>query len=186
MTSGLSAGAKPSSSRAALYRWVFCAVVAAVSLAVDLYTKQWAWDTLRAPGGRPIMLWDPTLELAFVLNTGTAFSLVEEIRQPWVMVPLAGLVVAYIVFLTVRLEKPSWWHLVGTGLIVAGAIGNLHDRFVRFDPMGRPGVVDFVKVNFPWGGSWPSFNVADAILVVGVCLVMLGLRGRDAAGSLTS
>jgi signal peptidase II len=67
-------------------------------------------------------------------------------------------------------------------MILAGALGNLHDRFFRADELGRPGVVDFIKVHYPWGGSWPNFNVADALLVVGVALMLLwGTRPEPAA-----
>ena len=32
------------------------------------------------------------------------------------------------------------------------------------------GKVDFIKINYPWGGSWPTFNVADVLVFVGVAL----------------
>jgi lipoprotein signal peptidase len=48
------------------------------------------------------------------------------------------------------------------GVLLGGALGNLIDR-IRFGA-----VIDFVDV--PW---WPTFNVADAAIVVGVGLVLL-------------
>ncbi len=68
--------------------------------------------------------------------------------------------------------------LAGAGMIVGGALGNLYDRLFRVDELGQHGVVDFIRVNFPWGGSWPNFNVADAVLVVGLLLLLWSLRGR--------
>jgi signal peptidase II len=50
------------------------------------------------------------------------------------------------------------------GVILGGAVGNLIDR-LRFDGA----VVDFIGVY-----TWPSFNVADAAIVVGT--VFLGLQ----------
>ena len=51
-------------------------------------------------------------------------------------------------------------------LIISGAIGNLIDR-IRFGA-----VVDFL--DFHIGGyHWPSFNVADICIVVGVGLYLL-------------
>lgn len=52
----------------------------------------------------------------------------------------------------------------GIGLGIGGALSNLIDRLVR------GGVVDFIAI-----GPWPSFNVADAGLVAGLGLVVLGL-----------
>ena len=53
---------------------------------------------------------------------------------------------------------------IGLGLLVGGAGGNLVDR-------ARQGaVVDFVSV-----GPWPVFNVADAAMVVGIAVAVMGL-----------
>ena len=65
--------------------------------------------------------------------------------------------------------------VVALGLVCGGALGNLHDRLFRADEIGRHGVVDFIKVNYPWGGSWPTFNIADSALVVGTILLMWSL-----------
>lgn len=50
--------------------------------------------------------------------------------------------------------------VVGLGLSLGGAAGNLADRF------RRAAVVDFIVV-----GPWPAFNVADAAMVAGLVLV---------------
>ena len=78
--------------------------------------------------------------------------------------------------------------IVGAAMILAGTLGNLHDRCFRADELGRPGVVDFIRVYLPWGdtgpwgGVWPSFNVADALLVIGVALLLLwGTRAQSPA-----
>jgi signal peptidase II len=48
---------------------------------------------------------------------------------------------------------------VGFGLALGGAAGNLTDRFARGS------VVDFIALRW-----WPTFNLADAALVVGLTL----------------
>ena len=53
---------------------------------------------------------------------------------------------------------------IGLGLLVGGAAGNLVDR-VR-----RGAVVDFVAA-----GWWPVFNLADAAMVVGIAVAVVGL-----------
>ncbi len=144
------------------------------ALALDLWTKQWVWDHLQAPG-KALVVWDPVLELSFAYNRGSAFGVVRQIDSPWPLVVITALLGAWVIF-TAR--EHGALGRAGAGLIVGGALGNLHDRLLRVDALGQHGVVDFIRVNFPWGGSWPNFNVADAALVVGVLLLMWSLRGH--------
>jgi signal peptidase II len=155
--------------------WAVFAAVCAGSLALDLSTKQWAWDTLRPPGGHPVMLWEPTLELAFAYNRGSAFGVVPRLDYPLALLAITAALVGWIV-VTARGPGAGRLRLAGAGMIVGGALGNLFDRFFRDDGLGHRGVVDFIKVNFPWGGSWPSFNVADAAIAVGAALLLWSLR----------
>jgi signal peptidase II len=56
------------------------------------------------------------------------------------------------------------------GLVIGGGLGNLVDR-VRH---GK--VVDFLDLSF-----WPTFNVADSAIVVGVVLLLLFSARADRA-----
>ena len=56
---------------------------------------------------------------------------------------------------------------VGAGLVLGGAIGNLSERIAG----GHGGQVpDFVTLDY-----WPTFNVADACVTVGVIIVVASL-----------
>lgn len=156
--------------------WALFLATGAASLALDLWTKQWAWDTLRP--ARSIMVWDPTLELAFAYNRGSAFGLVRQLDYPLLLLAVTALMVGWVV-VTARAPGGGRLRFAAAGMVIGGALGNLHDRLFRDDGLGHRGVVDFIKVNFPWGGSWPSFNIADAALLVGVLLLLWTLR--DAA-----
>jgi signal peptidase II len=61
-------------------------------------------------------------------------------------------------------------------LVIAGALGNLHDR-LRYGH-----VVDFIDVY--WRDyHWPAFNVADSCIVVGaLALVAFSVFGGPADG----
>lgn len=173
---------------AAARRWLLFAGVCAAALALDLGTKQWVWDTLRPPAGSPLVVWPRVLELAFAYNEGTAFGVVREVgeRPLWLLL-VAALMLVWVAWL-VRAPGTRRAGIIGAAMIVAGTLGNLHDRFFRLDDLGRRGVVDFIKIYYPWadpwGASWPSFNVADAWLVVGVALILLwGSRRVTAAKS---
>lgn len=100
--------------------------------------------------------------LTYVTNKGGAFGLFSN--HPWFFVTLAGLLVlAGIAFI------PKIWKMPGMtklsfGLLVGGTVGNLIDR-VRFGS-----VVDFLDFKI-----WPTFNVADIAICVGVGLLVIQL-----------
>jgi lipoprotein signal peptidase len=71
------------------------------------------------------------------------------------------------------------WALV---LVLAGALGNLHDNLLT-ESDGRPfGMVrDFIDVYFPiWDWHFPTFNVADSCISVGAVLLFLASWKKDA------
>ena len=57
-------------------------------------------------------------------------------------------------------------------LITSGGIGNVIDRIFRH------GVVDFVNLKV-----WPSFNLADALITVGIALIVLNEIKRSRSSS---
>jgi len=108
--------------------------------------------------------------LVHVRNTGVAFSLLSNLDPGWVhpflilaTVLAMGAVLAYIAYLPCRGAAP-----VGLGLILGGAIGNLIDR-------ARLGyVVDFLDLYWR-NHHWPTFNVADVGITVGVALLVIDM-----------
>jgi len=68
--------------------------------------------------------------------------------------------------------------LVALSLVLAGAVGNFVDR------LARRYVIDFVEWYW-WNRPdlrWPTFNVADSMLTVGIVLLLLAPQERKAAG----
>ena len=165
-------------------RIVLTLVVLAATLALDLGSKAWAWNNLRR--AKPIMVLDPLLEFSFSFNLGAAFGFLDDASwSRFFFIGVTVLALAYMAWLAYTLPTRRAYGFVAVGLIAAGAAGNLHDRLVRANEGGFYGVVDFIKVNYPWGGSWPTFNVADALLLVGVVALLVFLRREadPAAGS---
>jgi signal peptidase II len=119
-------------------------------------------------------------DLVHVRNPGVAFSLLAGLDPQWVRPALLAVTVLAIggllYFLRFLPEKGS--SLWGLGLILGGAAGNLIDR-VRFGF-----VVDFIDL---YRGSfhWPTFNVADIGISVGVLLLvadmLFGEKESDAS-----
>jgi signal peptidase II len=137
---------------------VAVAVVVAVVVA-DQLTKWWA--VTRLTGGSIHVI--GTLDFQLSRNTGASFSLFQG--ESFVLVPVAVVLVG--VLLVMAWRAPSAGRAAILGLILGGALGNLADRFFRHD---HGAVVDFVALHF-----WPTFNVADASIVVGCILVLISL-----------
>ncbi|MBC8072972.1 MAG: signal peptidase II [Deltaproteobacteria bacterium] len=164
-------------------RIVLLTIVAAITLALDLWSKAWAWEHLRE--GKTVTVIPKWAFYEFGFNTGSAFSFLRDAsyaRVVFILVTIAAL--AYMVKLARSL--PTRWPsaYVAIALVSGGALGNLHDRLVRqMDVRGelRYGVVDFIKIYYWPGQPWPTFNVADIALVFGVGLLFVFLtRHGDA------
>lgn len=121
------------------------------------------------------MILEPWLEFRLAYNYGTAFSLVPNLGDMrWVFGVFSLIVVAVLIGWAILAPKFDRLELFSLGIIAAGAIGNGVDR------LGSDGVIDFVKINYPWGGSYPTWNVADAWVVIGAAiLILMSFRRSD-------
>lgn len=155
-------------------RLVLAGVVLVVLLVLDLVTKQWAWDNLREGAVHTIV--DGWLYFEFGFNTGSAFSLLRD--ASWsraLFIGITFLALVYMGHLARTLPPRFGSAFVAIGMVASGALGNLHDRFLRtmlVDGVERYGVVDFIKIYYWKGKPWPTFNVADVALVGGVVLLL--------------
>lgn len=131
-------------------------------LLVDLWSKNWAMQTLDSEN---ISVIDGLLQWSLAFNRGASFSLMNDwVYAPYKLAAVAIIAAGALIWLLGRAE--SKWYTIGLGLILGGAIGNLVDR-VRFGA-----VVDFIDVY--WGlAHFPTFNVADSAITVGVICVLI-------------
>jgi len=130
--------------------------VALVVVAADQVTKSVAVAHLT----RPVHVLGP-IGFALGYNSGAAFSLFTGAAP--VIAPIAAVLVGALVWLAWRAGSAGL--AVALGLVLGGALGNLADRAFR----GHHGqVVDFVT--FP---HWPTFNLADACITIGVILAAI-------------
>lgn len=134
---------------------------------LDQWTKQLA--TIHARLFDTFVLVPGVLHLTYVENTGIAFGLLQELDAGWKSLALN--VIALVAAGVVALH----WHRtpsraaglqVALMLLLGGIAGNFFDRL-------RQGyVVDFIDLH--WNRyHWPTFNVADSAITVGVCLLLV-------------
>ena len=155
--------------------YVFLAILSAAVLASDLWSKWWAVQNLKPlpRGGKEII--KDRLKLTYAQNPGGAWGMLhdqpEKVRKPFfVIVSLIAVVVIVGMFrkLDTRQRALKW----GLPLVLGGALGNLVDR-IRYGQ-----VVDFIDVVY-WKNKagepmhWPTFNVADIAICVGVMLMAI-------------
>lgn len=170
----MSAGPQRSGARRRLSRPAVLAVVgllAVVLLVADQVTKNWAVATLPELDAQPFL--GEVLQLTLLYNTGAAWGMGAEIT-PVVTCLQIAIVIGVIVFAVRSVRSP--WYALALGLIMGGALGNIHDRLLRAPGPFQGAVVDFLELP-----NWPVFNVADMAVVGGAILVIaLGLFGLDA------
>lgn len=180
----------------------FFLIVSAVAVLGDLLSKHYVFESfLNAPGlgeeiRRTERIYNQSLSPEQVLHhpelrrgiqrrvlPGVRFTLstnpgvVFGLRLPRVLVGTATLgALVLVLFLFATSERRAWSVHVGLAAILGGALGNLYDRL--FSEVEIPGIgvirgevrdfIDCSEMHYPY-----IFNVADALLVIGVSLLIL-------------
>ena len=135
--------------------WVFYLIVGAVFI-FDQISKEFI--RLWMPLGDS---WPSTgfLRIVHGTNTGSAFGLFAGFTNLLILASILG--IAAVLYYFYRQGNNAIALRISLGLIVGGALGNLFDRVV----FGK--VVAFISV-----GWWPSFNIADSAISVGMFLLI--------------
>lgn len=165
--------------------YLLLAVVSAVTVVADLGTKHWALTRLETDGvPTPVEVVKNAFGFVLARNRGGAWGLLqstsEAIRKPFFLL-VSCVAIVFIVSLYRRLSPTQRALQWGLPLVLGGAIGNLVDR-IRYS-----WVVDFIDVHVVWSGRayhWPTFNIADIAICVGVGLMaidMFASRPKSAA-----
>jgi len=160
-------------------RTILFTVTAVVSLFLDQWTKILARADLKPlTSWRSVVVVDGYFDLRYSENTGVAFGMFQQLPGGRILLSVMALAALGLVFHYLRRTDPKQTRLhLALGLVGGGAVGNLVDRIIA----GR--VSDFIVWKYH-GHEWPAFNIADAALVVGVCLMALDMmldRRRTAA-----
>ncbi len=152
----------------------FLIVLSLLTLAADLGTKTWAEHHLEGYPGT-VEVWPNHLTLILAKNRGGAWGLLqttsESIRRPFfLLVSVAA--IAFIMTLYRRLQPRQRTLKWGLPLVLGGALGNVFDR-IRYGH-----VIDFIDAHVLYKGierHWPTFNVADIAICIGVGLMAIDM-----------
>ncbi|MGD0800841.1 MAG: signal peptidase II [Terracidiphilus sp.] len=143
-------------------------LISAVIIFVDRLTKTWV--ALRIPMGGAIPVIPRILRITHWTNEGAAFSLFADSASPhavrWALVGFSTLAALIVLVLMVRLGDRITITTFALALVLAGALGNIHDR------IAYGSVVDFIEVHI-FSYHWPDFNIADSAVCIGACLLVL-------------
>ncbi len=153
-------------------RLIVVGLILLIGVVLDLWTKAWAESRLAGKdGGRrqEIEIVEDYFHLTFVPNPHGAFSLFEKLPET---VRRTGLIVASLLavgVITALMFRPGtgWWMTVAFALVLSGAVGNLYDRvFLGY-------VRDFIDWHYKREFTWPTFNLADSYISVGVTILVV-------------
>ncbi|MFA5513675.1 MAG: signal peptidase II [Sphaerochaetaceae bacterium] len=146
-----------------------------IVVAIDQITKAWIVKTIEEGRVKFSFLKD-FIWICHVRNSAIGFSIGSSLndnlkRFLFILVPLIVLILL-VVFLFRNKELENYQKFF-VGGIIGGGIGNLIDRIFRVD-----WVVDFISIKvygFLGFERWPTFNVADATIVVCTVLLLFSL-----------
>lgn len=124
---------------------------------------------------RIVQVWENFITLRFVKNQGAVWGIFSDPSHtimPRVITGLSLIALVIVMYYFLKIEAKCKWELLSLSFIIGGAVGNIIDRFAQ----GY--VVDFLDVAI---GTyhWPTFNVADSFISMGVILLIISIwRGK--------
>jgi signal peptidase II len=141
-------------------------VLGLVAFAADRLHKYVQMDVMAWPEGRfvPVL---PFLDLGFVYNRGVSFGFLGWLPV-WAVAIVVGVALVALIIWWAR--SSSVLVRAGLAICIGGAVSNAVDRWL----FGA--VADFFWLHLG-DMSFFVFNVADAAITLGVCLLLLDLSG---------
>ena len=130
----------------------------------------------------PYVVWRPVWRMAYVENPGAAWGMFRGLADDWRNAFFTAISVGAAAFILYYYRRQESRFLqVALAFVLAGAMGNFVDR------VARRYVIDFIEWYW-WNRPdvrWPTFNIADSCIVVGVLMLVLhpGGKRQGAAGN---
>ncbi|MFH1063773.1 MAG: signal peptidase II [Candidatus Woesearchaeota archaeon] len=133
------------------------ALVSIAIIVVERIVKFYVTENLRPGESVPVM--GSFLSITRSENVGAGFGVLPG--QKWLFVAAAAIVLFLLVYFYSQIIYDKFL-VFASAFILAGTVGNMMDRIF----FGR--VIDYIDLSF-----WPTFNLSDVSLTVGVILLLL-------------
>ncbi|KOM97310.1 signal peptidase [Clostridium botulinum] len=138
-------------------------IVLILGIFLDRISKIWALNTLAS--GKDIVVIKNLFTFSYLENRGAAFGIFQN-RLIFLSL-ITAIVIFGVVYFIVKYKPTSKLLKISLSLIISGAIGNLIDRiYYKF-------VVDFIMLHYKDVYYFPTFNVADMLVVIGTVLLAI-------------
>lgn len=139
------------------------AITAVLVVLIDQITK--LAIVARFHRGEEVDLVGSFLRLGHARNSGAVFGILRGSGNYFAAFSVVAVAVVGVVIYFAG-QSPTRTK-IALGLVLGGALGNLIDRL----RMGS--VVDFIDIGVGDSVRWPSFNVADLAITIGVILLVV-------------
>lgn len=162
-----------------MLKWLWITLLVVI---VDQVSKQWVSHSLNIFETVRVM---PLLNIFLAHNTGAAFSFLSTAGgwQRWLFTLIALAVSVGLILWIRKLQAHERGMAIGLAFILGGALGNVVDRvlfgyvidFIQFYYPGQHCLPGFSPLPLVQGGLciWPTFNIADSAITVGVVVLIL-------------
>jgi signal peptidase II len=129
-------------------------------------------EALEITAKREVVVVEDFFTFRYARNPGAAFSFLAKADPSWrktffLIMPLVALGVVMVIYHRLGQEQRAM--MVALSLVMSGALGNWIDR-ARFG-----WVIDFISWHYKSEYYFPTFNIADSFITVGIILMALGI-----------
>ena len=158
-------------------KYIITLITVSLTLLADQYTKRLVRSMMSEGESIPII--PDCFSLHYLTNPGAAFGLFREMdeRVRSIFFPLVGAIaLGLVIYYLIKSEDRKVFFPISLALVMGGAMGNILDRimfghvtdFLLFEAtfLGNR-TVEFLD-RYAGGHYWPSFNVSDTSIVIGI------------------
>ena len=156
-----------------LKKFIICVIlILSITIILDQLTKYIAFIVLFKE--KQVLIINHFLNFRPVWNDGISFGMLQGYGNfgRFVFIIIALIISLWIIVYSKKLNTIGF---IGYNMIAGGAIGNVIDRVIH----GK--VIDFIDVHYK-EYHWPTFNMADSFIFIGVLLFIYNefvvLRGK--------